>query len=264
MSSLRDAFPDLKALYAKLPPVPCIACGLCCVSPHITLVEFVYMMDGVLKDWSKEAIIRLVADDQEAEKRYPGNHKCAYQSEKGLCSVHQGRSLICRLEGLPVLDRLGMRESHICPYITDEQLEVPVSESDIDTWVQEAFDLTNRYYPTYEEPYWLSSLTPECWFAVALDPDINQDLLLMIRSLIREAIDLDFLEPHYVNHTGLAEKLENIDAFFRFAEDKQPRRAVQAIRRVLYDYPRTGTYYLNEGKKYFHLMRDIVREQRKK
>ncbi|MHC4884174.1 MAG: YkgJ family cysteine cluster protein [Planctomycetota bacterium] len=263
MANLRSAYPALEETFTSLPPMPCIACGLCCVSPHITLVEFIYLMDSVLKDWPQERIIELVSTPPEMEPRYPGNFKCRMQTEKGLCDRHEARPLICRLEGFPVLDRIGMRESHICPYIAEEDLEVPVAEADIDRWIGNTFALTNQFYPTYEEPYWLSSLLPECWFAVALDEEIHQPFFVSIRTMIRETLDLDFLVPHYENYTELRQKLGRIDQFFEYAEAKRPRKAVQAIRRVLYDFPYTGTYYQAEGKKYFHLMRDIVRKQKK-
>lgn len=263
MTTLRSTFPILEELYASLPPMPCIACGLCCVSPHITLVEFAYLMNNIRETWPESRIITLVSTPSSPERRYPGSMKCRMQSEKGLCDLHQTRPLICRLEGFPVLDRIGMRQSHICPYISDEDLERPVDESDIDRWISETFSLTNRFYQTYEEPYWLSSLLPECWLAVALDDSIGQPLLVRIRQLIRDTVDLDFLTPHFQNFTRLNEKLNFIDQFFSFAEEKQPRKAVQAIRHVLYDFPLTGSYYQTEGTKYLHLMRDIVRHQRK-
>ncbi|MHC4887610.1 MAG: YkgJ family cysteine cluster protein [Planctomycetota bacterium] len=263
MANLRTGYPALEAIDAVLPPMPCIACGLCCVSPHITLVEFIRLIDSALTDWPPERLIQWVSTPPELERRYPGNFKCRVQTEKGLCDRHEARPLICRLEGFPVLDRIGMRESHICPYITEEDLEVPVGESDIDRWIADTFTVTNQFYPTYEEPYWLSSLLPECWFAVALDETIKQPFFVWIREMIRSTLDLDFLVPHYENYTRLGDKLGRIDQFFEYAEAKRPRKAVQAIRRVLYDFPFTGTYYQAEGKKYFHLMRDIVQQGKK-
>ncbi len=32
-------------IYNQIPKVSCLACGECCVTPHVTLIEFCYMMD---------------------------------------------------------------------------------------------------------------------------------------------------------------------------------------------------------------------------
>jgi Fe-S-cluster containining protein len=262
-ADLRAAFPDLESLYGGLPSMPCISCGLCCVTPHMTLLEFACLLKGMLAEWPRERLVALVSEPMEPEGRYPGNFKCRVQDGRGLCALHRWRPLICRLEGFPVLNRMGIRDHEICPYITDDQLDVEVKDTDIDRWVAHAFRLSNRFYPVYEEPYWLSSLTPECWMAVALDETIGQEPIMRVQAMIREAFDLDFLEPHYRDITRIAEQFDMVDRFFEEAEKKRPRKAVKILRAILHDFPRTGSYYQSEGLKYFNLMKEIVRKQRR-
>lgn len=261
---LHDAFPELQRLYAEMPKVPCVACGLCCVSPHITLLEFAYLFEGMLASWPPERLRAYVTDPPVPEKRYPGNLQCRVQEEKGLCSLYDWRPLMCRLEGTPTLDRMGIREAQLCPYISEQDMAVQVAPEQVDRWVEAVFALNNRYYNTYEEPYWLSALTPSSWLAVALDPAITQAPVLAIRALLQEAFSFADLAPAYRDVTGLAQQLDLIDAFFAAAEGKEPRRALRTIRKILFDFPTTGCYYQDEGRKYFELMRTIVREQRQR
>lgn len=263
--TVRDAFSDLEAIYADLPDVPCVACGLCCVTPHITFVEFAHLLDGMLGEWTEEEAIRFVARPMEPERRYPGNHKCGVQSEeKGLCSLYEHRPLMCRLEGMPILDRMAIREVQICPYITEAEMPRTVTEAEVDRRVREVFDLAKRFYPVYEEPYWLTALNVETWLALVLDPDITQRPVLAVRRQLRESFDLDFLEPHYVDRTGLARQLDLIDCFFEEAEVKRrPRYAVRALQRILNEFPATGSYWQEEGRRYLDLMRKVLRQEKR-
>ncbi|MBN1258099.1 MAG: YkgJ family cysteine cluster protein [Planctomycetes bacterium] len=257
----RKSFSNLEVIYQNLPPVPCISCGLCCVSPHVTLLEFVYLLDGLLNSWPAEKLIALVAMPATLEKRYPGNLKCPCQEEKGLCGIYQHRPLMCRLEGLPVLDRMGIRKKQICPYITEEEMKVEVLPEDIDRWVAETFGLSTKYYNIYAEPYWLSALNLECWLAVALDPKILQGPVLNIRKMVQNSFDLDFLAVNYEDTTQFSEKLDAIDLFFEQAEkQRNPREAIGTILHILNDFPATGSYYLEEGKRYLSLMHKVLQD----
>lgn len=264
MKKITESFDKLEKLYSSLPGMPCISCGLCCVSPHMTLVEFAYMLSGMLKSWDKQQLIDFIKKKPEAETRYEGNFVCKFQGGKGDCSLHKYRSMICRLEGFPVLNKMGIRDYIICPYITDENMESTVNSEDIDRWVEETFNLSNEFCPVYEEPYWLSGLNVDCWFAIALDKKITQPFILNVKAMIRESFDIDFLEESYVDYTSLSEKLNLVDNFFVEAgENKNPKKAITILKDIMDKYPFTGSYYLDEAEKYMKLMKKIVREQRK-
>ncbi len=114
MIRLSDAFPDLEALYQALPPVPCEGCGSCCVTPHLTLVEFAYLLRHLENNFSQAEMITLLQAPMVPAARFPGNFLCALQGPDGLCRVYPARSLSCRAEGLPVIDSMSGREAPAC------------------------------------------------------------------------------------------------------------------------------------------------------
>jgi Fe-S-cluster containining protein len=230
----------------------------------MTLLEFAWLLNNMLEKWEKGEIIAFVAEEPAPEPRYEGNHVCRIQSEKSLCGLHEFRPMICRLEGLPILNNMGVRDYIICPYILDEQMKTDVKPVEIDEWVTETFKLSSEFYPVYEEPYWLSALNIECWFSVVLDRKISQPSVLKLRDIIRESFDLDFLTEHYNDITQLSRKLDLIDSFFLEAETiKNPRKAISILKDIQNKFPITGSYYYDEADQYLKLMRKITREQRK-
>lgn len=259
---LQQTFRQLESLYDELPEAPCVACGLCCVSPHMTFLEFAHLLQGMLTNWPPQRLHDLVHAAPGPEKRYPGNYVCRVQGEKGLCELYPWRSLMCRLEGFPVLDRMGIREVQICPYITDEQVETRLTPAQVDAWVQRLYALDAPWNRAVDEPYWLTGLNLECWLAVALDEKITQLPVRALRNHLRAHFDLDPFAASYVDTTRLADKLELIDRFFQEAHEfRRPRRAVALLNRILGDFPRTGTHFQAEGRQYLELMRAIVRDQ---
>lgn len=260
--SLRDAFPAIRALNARLPKLPCTGCGLCCVSPEMTLVEFAMLAEVMMATWDDATWQKFLTEPLQSETRYTGHHVCPIQSEKGLCDFYESRPIICRLEGAPVLDCIGIRSFRNCPYIHEEDLPEGISAEMVDAWIQESFSISAHFYGVYEEPYWMCALTLDCWFAVALDPMIQQEEILAIRDLIHEAVDMRHLKKWYVDKTLLAKKLALIELFFDEAEQRRPKQALRAIKRVLHDFPETGAYYRTEAEKYTALMQRIIRQEK--
>ncbi len=43
-------------IYNQIPKAGCLACGECCVTPHVTLIEFCYMMDFLV--WESGSVNR--------------------------------------------------------------------------------------------------------------------------------------------------------------------------------------------------------------
>jgi len=255
MPDLRDAFDELEKIYAQPPALPCVSCGTCCVTPHLTLVEFAYQLDSLLTLLSPEEISALMDAPMPEAEHLPGNYLCKLQNAENKCLSHPGRSLSCRLEGLPLMDLLANRITPICPHITDQDVASDVTAELISQWQDRLSALNAGFHTVMEEPYWLESLNLECWWAVALDPKITQPFFLQIRQHLADTFDLSLFAPHYVDTTDLSRKLNLIDAFFAANEQKNPDKAFKLIRQVMHDFPRTGTYYRREAQEYFKLMK---------
>ncbi len=257
MATWYNAFADLKALYQALPPVPCEGCGSYCVTPHLTLVEFVYLLRYLGENFSRPEMITLLQAPMVPAARFPGNFLCPLQDQKGLCRVYPARSLSCRAEGLPVIDAMSGRMAPVCRQGKQKQLDLEVTEMTVGDWLNRVGAISMAYHAFYEEPYFLNALNIECWFAVMLDPKIRQPFFIKLRNLLRTEFNFEFLAPYYLDHTDLAAQLDLIDKFFHACRQKRPRQAVAAMRRVIAEFPRTGSYYQHEGreslKHLFHL-----------
>lgn len=261
MSPLADLLSDLEALYAELPDVPCIACGTCCVTPHITAVELAYLLSGLGKD--PAALKALVAGKMVKSERYQGNFLCRAQDDAGRCTVHPFRPLACRLEGMPILDEMGMRDEPVCEHIRPGDME-EVTREQIEGWIQAAFDLSAQVHPVSEEPWFVNGLNLECWWAVLFDPEITQPFFLQIRTTFREAYDLEDVAQSYTDRTGFARKLALIETYFEMIEAKRPDKAFRLMRQVLQEFPRTGSHYALEGRTYLRFAKDLMRGRQNK
>ncbi len=257
---MNDALARLEGVYAGLPQVPCNGCGICCVTPHMTLVEFAFLLRGVIDNLGGDAAALLAAGEMRPSGKYPGNFLCALQDEQARCAAHAWRPLACRLEGLPVLDRMGFREQKICPHICDSDMDAQVTQTMVEEWTRDVFALNRPFYRLLEEPYWVDALNLECWLAVLLDPDVTQPFFLRMRKQLAGVIDVKVFAGHYADRTGFARKLTLIDRFFAANEERKPEQALKCIRRIVHEFPRTGTHFREQGGKYFRLMKQLVRE----
>ncbi|MHB8066778.1 MAG: YkgJ family cysteine cluster protein [Desulfobaccales bacterium] len=252
MIRVSDAFPDLEALYQALPPVPCEGCGSCCVTPHLTLVEFAYLLRHLENNFSRPEMITLLQAPMVPAAHFAGNFLCPLQDRDGLCRVYPARSLSCRAEGLPVIDSMSGREAPACRQSEQKRLATEVTEAAVRDWLSRLSAISMTYHAFYEEPYFLNSLNIECWFAVMLDPKIRQPFFIQLRNLLKKEFNSDFLTPYYTDHTNLAGQLDLIDKFFHACRRKRPRRALAAMRRVIEEFPGTGSYYQYEGREFLN------------
>lgn len=259
MSDITDLFSELETLYAGLPDVPCTACGKCCVTPHMTAVEFAYLLKGMLESCDAETLGRLVNHPMEGSSEYAGNFLCGVQDDNGRCRLHAYRPLACRLEGIPVLDEMSMRDEPICPFIKPDDMAVDVTAEQVETWIQQAFDLSNAIHPVSMEPWFLNGLHLECWWAVLFDLDITQSFFLDIRAKFNDTFELHPLAELYQDQTGFAERIGLIESYFAEMEAKRPDKAFKLIRRIVHGFPKTGTYFHYEGQQYFRFTKDLVR-----
>jgi len=85
---------QLKNIYESVPGFSCEAgCGKCCVSPHITFLEFLYF---TIESESQLGFLerkKLMTKEMDFHDSYEGNLNCRYQHEDQSCSVHPYRPL---------------------------------------------------------------------------------------------------------------------------------------------------------------------------
>lgn len=257
MPELRDAFPDLEAIYQAVPPVACDACGQCCVTPHITVVEFAYLLDRALRENRQDEMVAWLAAPLASKVGESGNFVCKVQGNDQRCTLHDARALSCRVEGHPALEKMSGRAEAVCANLA--KTGDAVSPEQIDGWIQSVFELSAPYHEVSAEPWFLNAANLDCWWAIALDPAITQPFFLEIREQLRKQFDLEPFAQHYTDQTGLAQKLSLIETFFTESSNNRAEKALKAIRRVIHDFPRTGSYYQYEGKQYFQFVKNVLK-----
>ena len=77
-NNINQLLKQLNLIYEKLPPVPCFACGKCCVSPTITFIEFIYLLDGICEDLSMESIQKFLFHPSIFHTEHEGNLTCRF------------------------------------------------------------------------------------------------------------------------------------------------------------------------------------------
>lgn len=257
----RQAMTELNLLYATLPETGCDACGTCCVSPHITFVEFAFLLQHIVPRWPREARERLVAEPPVASECYEGNLLCPLQDAQGRCAIYEQRPLICRLEGHPIMEELGVRTEAICPR-TSERDAPPITAEEVDAWVESACLLANRCGAPSGEPYWLTALNLQCWFALAVDPDLERPPFVLLRRQLRSLGQLEPFAAAYVDHTGFAKKVRDVEAFFELVSQQgDPAEAIAILEHIRDAYPFTGSYYQAEAMQYLELMHQLAAER---
>lgn len=240
--SLDNALEELRKLYADTPEVRCYACGSCCVSPHMSLVEFAHLLEHLLSAWPEEALNKLVSTPPSLSEEYEGNLDCQLNCGH-LCGAREGRTLSCRLEGLSVLDRMFQREIPSCAKADLKAGEKEVDEPVIEEFLRRLNEINAEFYEPWTEPYCLDGLNLECWLAVCLDPGITQDFFQRLRAVIRGRFDLAFLEKSYVNTTGLKQKIDLIEEVEAAVEQQRFKYAKKLLKRIVGGYPNTGSYF---------------------
>ncbi len=250
-------FSDLDNVYKACPDLPCIKCGICCSSPHLSFVEFCYFLDYALRAVSQEKLIEIVSKEPEPSKRLNGHIECPLLEDK-LCVIHGGRGISCRYIGVPELSAgYGLNEP-LCPHITHENMGVKVTVDEIENALDVLAGYNAEIYEYLSEPYYLDALNLQCWFAVCLDKNITQPLFVKLRGIIREKFDLDFLEPYYKNTTRIKEKLDLVDRFFEFNEQQKPQEARFCMEQVRDNFPNTGAYYNTQSHIYIEFMNSLI------
>ncbi len=232
-------------IYDHVPAVMCKACGECCVSPHMTLIEFCFLMSHMLEtpDFLVSALSRTVPEHPD----FPGHLMCRFQTADKLCGVYPGRSLACRLHGHPVLEQTGLKYSVHCPKSSCDGAEF--KPEDVYGLMDRLTELNQGYYSYYTPPYWVSGLNTESWLSI-LFSDIEQPLFRLLKKIINRELGIEHLGDHFTQKVPMSRKLDVIDQFQAALPrgDKELLRSL--LKRIQYDFPETGAYYYFEADMY--------------
>ncbi len=247
-NNINQLLKQLNLIYEKLPPVPCFACGKCCVSPTITFIEFIYLLDGICEDLSMESIQKFLFHPAIFHTEYEGNLICRFLDTKGRCQVHKSRSMACRLHGLPVISKLNINNLENCQKMDPNSLP-NVELKKLQEWLDELSSINSQLYEYYEEPFWIAGFNIECWFSVMYDPMLNFGPFKTFKNILSNRYKkIQHLE--YNDKTNLKEKVDKITMFNEFSKTGIGDGLVNLLDSIINDYPQTGTYFLDEANMY--------------
>ncbi|MBD3393621.1 MAG: hypothetical protein GF418_15895 [Chitinivibrionales bacterium] len=240
-----DMLRRIEDLYRELPGVACEGCGECCVSPACTLAEFVYLMKGAGEQLPAGIFRERVLSTPEEHPSYENNLKCFFLTGNSCC-VHSARTGACRLFGLPALRELGIRDMVYCARgikATGDNVDAAW----IREWLERLVQVDAALYAYGEEPYFVTGFNVHCWLDIYFDESIDAGVFSDLRRLLRDHLDLGFLEGTYVPQTGLKEKVDKISVLSAMQGMADPETITRLLVSIRDDYPRTGTYYVQEA-----------------
>ena len=232
-------------IYDKVPEVGCRACGHCCVSPHVTLVEFCYAFKSFFDNNPEKN--QIITDIVPIHEGFKGSLHCRFQKNDGKCGVYTHRPLVCRLHGHQALSDLGFKYQVPCP--DSREPESILSKDSINTFLEQLSSLNQRFYLHYTQPYWLSALNIECWLTILFGQwqlAYFQSLKgLMVREFGESVLELAHL---YHQKVRLKEKLDLIDAGQSEFQLGRKKEAQVIFKKIQSDFPETGAYYYFEAE----------------
>ncbi len=172
MGILSSAYQALRdEIYQNVPEMSCAACGQCCVSPHMTLIEFCYLMTSLRE--KPDQLLQILSRMVPAHPEYHGNLLCRFQTQDNHCGVYEQRALVCRLHGHPVLKRLGLQYHVHCT--SGERSTPEFTPDEVYGLMDRLTELNQGYYSYYSPPYWVSGLNTEAWLTPEYFPPAQKD-----------------------------------------------------------------------------------------
>ncbi|MBF0429945.1 MAG: hypothetical protein HQK83_01595 [Fibrobacteria bacterium] len=237
-------FEELQLIYDKIPGVPCISgCMGCCVSPNITLIEFIFLMRFLYAQCSKEEVLNFLTKRTLPNTQFEGNLHCRFQGDNGFCTIHLGRGMACRLHGLPVIEELGVTNMENCT-IMEQGLLPKVHVERVNGWLNKLLKLNQEIIPEYSEDFFhIVGLNIECWLDILFIDDITQDTLSQYQQVLRGSIPYKSYDFLYSPHSEIKEKIDTI-TLLKLCIDLGDKTGVEAsLKKLKTGYPTTGSYF---------------------
>ncbi|MEI6127978.1 MAG: YkgJ family cysteine cluster protein [Pseudomonadota bacterium] len=231
------------SIYSTVPDVGCRACGGCCVTPHMTMIEFCASMN-FLQDKPglfQETISRLVP----SHGSFPGQLMCRFQLPDQLCSIHPSRPLACRLHGHPVLKAMHNQYDVHCD---TTKPAADLTPDDVYGLLDRINVINARFYPHYQTPYWICGLTAEAWLSIVVT-DMQQPAFRLLKQIISRACNLKDVSDVFCQTVPIKEKVTLIDAFHALSTSEHVQ-AIGLLEEIRDGFPETGAYYYFEADEY--------------
>jgi len=242
---LSSLLKNLEQIYLEIPGVPCQSCGECCVSPTVTLLEFIYLMDGFLAENSMEQATEILCRPAAFHPTCEGNLICRMQAKR-LCTIHKHRTMACRIHGLPVLQSLQIAGQEDC--LKMKGILPQVETADLKSWLELLSAMNSQVMEYYTEPYWLAGLNLEGWLAAYFDPLLDAGPFGQAKAILRGRY-AQLAGVPYTDASRLKDKVDKITLLFEMFKIGPSPELVALIDSIERDYPLTGTYYMEEAKK---------------
>ena len=236
----------LEVIYADLPELPCLpGCTACCVSPTLTLVEFIFLLDFL----KRQEKIEKFCDPSlpPFSSRFKGHRQCRFHALEGLCSIHPGRPLACRLHGLPVIESLGVVDLENCT-IMDQKFLPQIALTRAKGWLEDLVKLNERLSEGYGQSFLrIVGLHPECWFDIAWGPEPASEEL----SGLREKI-LMFFPDLKINRLRPVTEIAEKASYLELLEISLEMGDLEMVKKMLTDlegrFNTVGGYWESEAR----------------
>ncbi len=232
-------------VYRKIPEISCQACGQCCVSPHMTMIEFCYMVTFLRDkpDYLTYIISRMVPN----HSYYPNLLTCRFQTPDNLCSIYPNRPLACRLHGHPVMSNVNEQYRIYCQKA--RPIDRQVSMDEVHCMLDRIAELNQGYYSYYTPPYWISGLNTESWLTV-LFTEIPKHVFRLLRKIMSRELDIQHIPTMFNQPVHLQDKLVLIDRFQSEFSCGNYQVLGALLEEIQHHFPETGAYYFFEAEMY--------------
>jgi Fe-S-cluster containining protein len=247
--SFTAAYDELNdSVYRAVPDAGCCGCGQCCVTPHVTLIEFCYSIQYLQKrpELFSEAIARIVSSHPD----YQDQRTCRFQLSDHRCGIHPCRPLACRLHGHPVLAAMNNQYDVHC----DKTMPAAdLTPDDVYALLDRVNAINARFYQHYQPPYWICGLNVETWLSICV-VDMHQPLFLLVKEVISRAVPLGTIAGLFRQVAPIKEKIALVDMLHAADTIAQPEARMILLEKIKDGFPETGAYYYFEAEHYLRGM----------
>lgn len=184
--NLVDGFEKLRKVHKSIPEFnfDCTGCKKnCCVSPYISVIEFLYVSSHILRSFDEPYKILL---NDNGRNEY-GFKVCPFLDKNKRCLIYKVRHYKCRMTGMDILDKLF---TDVCEHKVEKSLKSP--EITKEKWLEWIAILTkiNKPFDYSEQLFFDEWLT----FYFKGDDELNKKEI-RVRDFMRNYLRLENYIP---------------------------------------------------------------------